>query len=40
MTYDQLMESSNARVTRGTRGAKEALDAAFGRAFEAVEYII
>jgi len=36
MTYDQVMESFNARVTRGARGAKGGIDAAFGRAFEAV----
>ena len=33
VTYDQLMASFNAKVTRGTRGG---LDTAFCRAFEAV----
>ena len=36
MTYDQLMASFSATVTWGKRGARGGLDAAFGRAFEAV----
>ena len=36
MTYDHLMASFNAKVTRGTRGVRGGLDDAFGRAFEAV----
>ena len=36
MTYDQLMASFKAKMTRGTRVTRGDLDAAFGRAFESV----